>query len=112
MYGIKQAPKEILYVIVFYLIFFTFNLILKLYLLKVYASKILSNPNSLWIVSGADKKNKSKPVIYGNRIRLRNKGVDKSMFISSKFKSPSTGNFEGTVFLIYLIICKIIPLIK
>jgi len=72
--------------------------------LKVYASQILSNPNSLWIVSDPDKKNQNNPVIYGDKVYLINKGVNKCMYISELYKSPSTGNQEGRVYLIYLFI--------
>jgi hypothetical protein len=91
--------------IFFYLIFFLFSLILKLYLLKVFASQTLSKSNSLWIVSDLGQKNNSNPIIYGkSEVYLKNKGIGEYIVLSKQYKSPSTGNKEGTVRLIYLII--------
>ncbi|PKY63045.1 hypothetical protein RhiirA4_490778 [Rhizophagus irregularis] len=72
----------------------------KLYLLKVFASQTLSNPNSLWIVSGPDQNNNKDPIIYGkSEVYLENKaGRFEILFISDYYKSPSTGNWEGTVY--------------
>jgi hypothetical protein len=71
-------------------------MILKLCLLKVFASQPLSNPNSLWLVSDPDQKNNSNPIIYGkSEVYLKNKGIGEYIFLSDYYKSPSTGNKEG-----------------
>ncbi|GBC45616.2 hypothetical protein GLOIN_2v620017 [Rhizophagus irregularis DAOM 181602=DAOM 197198] len=62
----------------------------------VFGSQTLSNPNSLWIVSGPDQNNNRDPIIYGkSEVYLENKaGRFEILFISDYYKSPSTGNWE------------------